>query len=194
MDPRLRGDDNMDTLYTFAQIGVYAVMAVTVLAALGAVTLPNIFHAALVLIVALLGIAGAFIALKAEFLAVVQILLYVGAVMTLVIFSIMMTERMADKSVVSRNKLSLPTFAGAGIFLFLLARLLYRTPWTLRTPAGSTVTTADLGKSLLGPYVFPFEVISVFLIAALIGAIIIAKKPASDSGKPASPAGGGKTS
>jgi NADH-quinone oxidoreductase subunit J len=166
----------METLQLIVKIGVYVIMAVTVLAAAGAVTLPNIFHAALALIVALLGVAGAFIALKAEFLAAVQVLLYVGAVMTLVIFSIMMTERLADKTVPSRNNLSIPALLGSGLFLFVLSGFLYWTPWTQRLAPNTTVTTADLGKALLGQYVFPFEVISVFLIAALIGAIIIAKK------------------
>lgn len=166
----------MSILYTFAQIGIYTVMAVSVLAAIGAVTLPNIFHAALALIGTLLGIACLYIVLKAEFLAFVQILLYVGAVMTLVIFSIMMTERIADKTVPPRNHLSLPAFAGAVFLLTMLVRFFYRTPWPKHITGRLHVTTADLGKSLLGEYVFPFEVISVFLIAALIGAIVMAKK------------------
>lgn len=165
----------METLLGIAQVGIYVVIAVSVLAALGAVMLPNIFHAALALMVTLVGIAGLFLALRADFLAVVQILLYVGAVMTLVIFSIMMTERIGDKSVRAKNNLSLPVFGGAVLMLTILVRFYLATPWAdnVVKPA---VTTLDLGKSLLGQYVFPFEVISVFLIAALIGAIIVAKK------------------
>lgn len=167
----------MNTLYLIAQIGVYVVMAISVFAAIGAVSLPNIFHAALALIVTLVGVAGLFISMKAEFLAVVQILLYVGAVMTLVIFSIMMTERMADKTIPQKNNLFVPALAGTALMLFILVAVLYWTPWPVKEGAAqTTVTTANLGTALLTTYVFPFEVISVFLIAALIGAIIVAKK------------------
>ncbi len=166
----------MPTLYVIVKVGLYALMALSVFAAISAVTLPNIFHAALALIVTLLGIAGLYIALKAEFLAVVQILLYVGAVMTLVIFSIMMTEHIGDKTIVQKNNLSFPALGSAALLLGLLSIFLHRTPWPKRMAENITVTTVDLGKSLLGQYIFPFEVISVFLIAALIGAIMVAKK------------------
>jgi NADH:ubiquinone oxidoreductase subunit 6 (subunit J) len=167
----------MDVLHTIVKIGIYVIMAVSLFAAVSAVSLPNIFHAALALIVGLIGIAGVFIALKAEFLAVVQILLYVGAVMTLVIFSIMMTENISDKTVRSRNNLSLPALVGCAAILSLLVNVLLRTPWPINQALAATyVSMADLGSSLLNQYVFPFEVISVFLIAALIGAVVIAKK------------------
>lgn len=170
----------MDPLYLFVKYGIYFMMTVSAVAALGAVSLPNIFHAALSLIVTLLGVAGIFIVLGAEFLAVVQILLYVGAIMTLVIFSIMMTERMADKSIPSRNQLSLPALAGCFGLLGMLGMVLVSTPWVERMGLNfQRVTVIDLGKSLLTRYVFPFEVISIFLIAALIGAIIIAKREKS---------------
>lgn len=170
----------MDPVYFFVTYGIYFMMALSAVAAIGAVSLPNIFHAALSLIVTLLGIAGLFIVLGAEFLAVVQILLYVGAVMTLVIFSIMMTERIADASIPSRNQLSLPALVGCLGFLGILGMVFFSTPWVERIGLNfQRVTVMDLGKSLLTQYVFPFEVISVFLIAALIGAIIIAKKEKS---------------
>ncbi len=168
----------MSVLHAIVQVGVYALMAVSVLAAFGAVSLPNIFHAALALMVTLVGTAGIYIALRAEFLAVVQILLYVGAVMTLVIFAIMMTERIGDKTIPQRNHLSLPALGGVIVFFVLLVRELIHTPWAKKA-AGATVTVADIGIALLTQYVFPFEVISVFLIAAMIGAIVIAKKDQS---------------
>lgn len=165
----------MPVLQTIVQGGLYVLMAVTVLAAVGAVTLPNIFHAALSLMVALVGTAGIYIALHAEFLAVVQILLYVGAVMTLVIFSIMMTQSFGNKNVPQRNHLSIPALVALAAFWILLVGIFRKTPWAEKAGAAH-VTVADLGVQLLSRYVFPFEVISVFLIAAMIGAIIVAKK------------------
>ncbi len=166
----------METLVVIAKAGVYLVMAVSVLAALSAVCLKNIFHAALGLMVALLGIAGLYLALQADFLAVIQILLYVGAVVTLIIFSIMMTEQLGQPAQVSKNKLGLPALAACGLLTAGLVYLALRTPWPVRAGGNAAVSTLDLGVALMGPYVFPFEVISVFLIAALVGAIVIAKK------------------
>jgi len=167
----------MEALVPFVKLGLYIMMGVSVLAALGVVLVRNLFHAALCLVVALLGIAGIFFALHAEFLAVVQILLYVGAVMTLVIFAIMLTERFGDKTVKQNNNLSLPAMIGSVIFLAAMTRLLTNTPWIFREGStGTPVDTYKLGEALMGTYVFPFEVISVVLIAALIGAVVIAKK------------------
>ena len=167
----------MDPLVLIVKIGVYAVMAATVLAALGAVTLPNIFHAALALAAALVGVALVFLALGAEFLAVVQVLLYVGAVMTLMIFAIMLTHGLGKNALKQRNELVLGAAGACLAFLGLLIQIMYKTPWPVNPQNGARqISTADLGNALLGHFVFPFEVISVILLAALVGAVIIAKK------------------
>lgn len=164
-------------LYLTVKIGLYVLMAVSVAAAIGVVTLRSVFHSALSLALTLLGVAGIYIALQAEFLAMVQILLYVGAVMTLVIFAIMLTERLGDKTIRQDNRQSVPAFLGATAFLGILAWVILKTPWPVREEAiAKRVSTGDLGNALMGIYVFPFEVISVVLIAALIGAIVIAKR------------------
>ena len=164
-------------MQTGIQIGIYLVMALSVFAALAAVNLPNIFHAALAFIGTLLGIAGIFISLRADFLALAHILIYVGAVMTLVIFAIMLTQRLSDPNVRQHNNLSAPAFLGGLAFLTLMAKLIYTTPWPVKA-AGTVphVSVMDLGQALMTTYVFPFEVISVVLISALLGAIVIAKK------------------
>jgi len=167
----------MSDLIPFIRIGLYVLMGISILAAIAAVTLRSMFHAALGLIVVLMGIAGLFFALHAEFLAVVQILLYVGAVMTLVIFAIMLTENLGDKSTRQSNKQSVVALIGVIAFLGLLFGVLTRTPWPVKSATvAARIGTFELGEALLGTYVLPFEVISVVLIAALIGAIIIAKK------------------
>lgn len=167
----------MDTLILIVKIGLYVLIAFTAIAAIAAVTLPNLFHAALALAGALIGVAGIFLALQADFLAVVQILIYVGAVMTLVVFAIMMTENITDKSVKQKNNLSIPALATVIILLMPMLGLINRTPWPVRSAQGSIhVTVMDLGKALMGNYVFPFEIISIVLIAVLIGAVIVARK------------------
>ena len=167
----------MHELYPIVQAALYAVMAFSILAAIGVVLLPNIFHAALCLVGTLLGIAGIYLALQAEFIAVVQILIYVGGVMTLVIFAIMMTERMADVTVSQAHQLSLAAFGAGILFLTIIIKIMSKSSWIINAKSNNAhLSPAVLGNLMLGPYVFPFEIISVVLIVALIGAMIIAKK------------------
>ena len=165
-------------LVILVKIGIYAVMLFSLAAALGVVLSSNIFHSALWLVATLLGVAALYIALHAEFIAVVQILLYVGAVMTLVIFAIMLTHRIGDQAIPQTNRQSLPAFVTLSGFVILVGTLVLRTPWP-SPAAGTVLPNGDaliLGKALLGEYIFPFEVVSIVLIAGLIGAVVIARK------------------
>ncbi len=167
----------MEILQLGAKFGIYAVMATVLVFALGVVTLRNLFHCALCLAAALIGTAGIYVALQAEFLAGVQILLYVGGVITLVVFAIMLTEHLAGKTLRQNNSQSLPALVGLAGFAALLIRLILKTPWPVTgTALKATAPVMELGRALMGTYVFPFEVISIVLIAALIGTVVIAKK------------------
>lgn len=163
------------SLIAFATIALYGVLVLSLAAALGAVLLRNIFHSALCLVGTLVGVAVIYFSLHAEFIAVVQILLYVGAVMTLVIFAIMLTHRIGDQTIPQANNQSLPAFLALGGFVVLMATFLLKSRWSA-APSTTLVNTLILGEALLGEYVFPFEVISVILIAALIGALVIARR------------------
>ncbi|MBP9865900.1 MAG: NADH-quinone oxidoreductase subunit J [Candidatus Omnitrophica bacterium] len=156
--------------------GIYALMAVCLLGALLSVLFRNLFHAALALTGALLGIAGIYLALHADFLAMIQILIYVGAIMTLVVFAIMLTEKIGDKAIRSHSPQGWLALGGGVLLLTFLVKVIQTTPWPLLRTAAPMVSVMDLGKALLGTYVFPFEIISVVLIAALIGAIVVARK------------------
>ncbi len=167
----------MPILELAAKFGMYAVMAAILIFALGVVTLRNLFHCALCLAAALIGIAGVYWVLQADYLAAIQILLYVGAVVTLVIFAIMLTEHIAQKTVRQNNSQSPLAIAALLAFTALLAAVILKTPWPVNPKMlNLKVSVMGLGKALMGVYVFPFEVISVVLIAALIGAVVIAKK------------------
>ena len=171
----------MPILEIAAKFGTYAVMAVVLIFALGVVTLRNLFHCALCLAAALIGTAVIYVVLQAEYLAAIQILLYVGAVVTLIIFAVMLTEHLSAKIVRQNNSQSPLAIVGLLGFVALLASLILKTPWPV-TPAAlqAKVSVMGLGKALMGPYVFPFEVISIVLIAALIGTVVIAKKDAPE--------------
>lgn len=167
----------MNILNLIAILGVYGTMALVLAAAVAVVTLRNLFHSALCLAAVLIGTAMLYAALRADFLAVSQILLYVGAVMTLIIFAIMLTEQLASKKIRQTNRQSPAAIIGIVAFVLILARIILKTPWPITAKAlEAKITVMELGEALMGPYVFPFEVISIILIAALIGAVIIAKK------------------
>ncbi len=154
---------------------------VTLYSAFRVVTTPNVTHAALYLAVAFVGIAGYYLLLGAEFLAAVQVLVYAGAVMTVMVFAIMLSG-MSD---IRGQRLSLfkqLTSPYWGIFPFLIAAALVGTILAAysRSPLpagdGRTASLADLGKALLSTYLVPFEVASVLLLAAMVGAIILSRR------------------
>ena len=163
-------------LIFLAKLLVYGVLFLSLAAALGVVLLPNIFHAALCLVGTLLGVAALYAALQAEFIAVVQILLYVGAVMTLVIFVVMLTHRIGDKTIAQANQQSLSAFLVLLLLVGFMGSILLKWHGAKPLPPHPPMNTLALGKALLGVYVFPFEVVSIVLLAGLIGAVVIARK------------------
>lgn len=167
----------MEILNLITTIGTYGIMAFVLIAAVAVVTLRSLFHSALCLAAVLIGMAFIYIGFRADFLAAIQILIYVGAVMTLIIFAIMLTEQIGAKTIRQTNHQSLAATLGLLALVALVGKILLKTPWPVTKAAlESKVTVLELGNALMGSYVFPFEVISVVLVAALIGAIVIAKK------------------
>ena len=166
----------MEMIDLIAKAGFYITLAVTLGAALMVVTLRNIFHCALSLVLTLLGVAAIYVSLRAEFFAVVQILIYVGAIMTLVIFAIMLTSHIGDKTVKQNNGQSLAALVVLGVFNFFFIGTVMSTRWinNVRTYAAN-VDARSLGLALMKDYVFPFEIISVVLIVALVGAIMLGR-------------------
>ena len=156
-------------------VGFTALAALVLVGAVWVVTLPNLFRAALSLGLVLLGVAGLFILLEAEFLAFVQILVYVGAILTLVVFAIMLTARLRASPAAPASRQ--PVAAGAAsLGLFgLLACATQALLWPA-TPSGEVVSLANLGQHLVTTLVLPFEVISLVFVAAIVGAIAIAAR------------------
>lgn len=154
----------------------YIIAAAAVTFSLLTVTLKNIFHSALSLVVVLLAVAAVYIYLDAEFLALAQVLVYVGAIMVLVIFAIMLTADIYNKNIKRHNKQtagSLFISAAIAIFLiFILRQFVGKQNMASSVPP----TLAALGKELLTTYALPFEFISLILLSALIAAVTISRK------------------
>ena len=157
----------------------------TVVSAILVVSLKNIFHCALFLILCLFSVAGIYILLEAEFLAAAQVLIYVGAVAILMIFAIMLTSNLASSAIRQSNENVLVSAFVSIVFAFAMFIMLggTRTVWSDIKPAISSnfaqPNILNLGKLLMTKYVLPFEVVSVLLLAAMIGAIVLARKERS---------------
>ena len=149
---------------------------VVVVAALGVVLLRNVFRAALTLILCFIAVAGIYITLSADFLAAVQILVYVGAISVLIILAIMMTRDVHKGS--PANRLKLPAFIVAAVVLGIMIYTVTKTTWQIAASAPLSPTTAPLAEKLFSQngFVLPVEIAAVLMLAAILGAIIIARE------------------
>ena len=152
---------------------------VTLFSAFKVVTAPKLIHAALWLIMALFGVAMTFVLLNATFLAVVQVVVYIGAIAILMIFAIMLTRKvMEDTGPQVNSNWGWAAILGAVLFAGLTALLLNSGADDMVLPAlaADFDPIVELGQRLVSPnaFVLPFEVASVLLLAALIGAIVVA--------------------
>ena len=157
------------------QASFYVIAASAVISALGVVTSRNIFHCAIFLAFSLFCVAGVYLFLSAEFLAVVQVLIYVGAIVTLFLFAIMLTANIGDRSIRHTNRQVLAGGVVAIIISVFFIFIIIREPWKKALVQARPLTLQEIGKSLMSAYALPFEVISLILLAALVGAIVIGK-------------------
>ena len=164
----------MDIFSTLGTVSFYGLLVGILATAAITVSVRNLFHAAIFLTFTLLGVAGIYFFLHAEFLAGVQILLYVGAIMTLVIFAIMLTARIADPKNPQSNRQQYPVLVLVALLAFFLISTVLKTPWRVLSKL-QTTNAVEIGKALMGEFVLPFEVISLVLLIALIGAIVTAR-------------------
>ena len=146
--------------------------------ALGVVLLPKIVHSAFLLAGVFISISGLYILLNADFVAAAQILVYVGAVSVLILFAIMLVNKQEDYTELPGRKLRKIATAVVCFGLFaLLGTMVLATPWSLDTtsvPIEDTVVA--LGEHFFSDYLLPFELASVLLLMAMVGAIILARR------------------
>jgi len=164
-------------LLTGVPAAIFYILAGIILgSAVMVVSLKNIFHCALYLVLCLFGVAGIYILLSAEFLAAVQVLIYVGAITILMIFAIMLTAKLYNAKIKQSNEQVFPGIIIVAALLIATIFTLSRTAWKVSYEVAEVQSIVGIGNLLLTKYVLPFEVVSVVLLTALIGAIIIARK------------------
>jgi NADH-quinone oxidoreductase subunit J len=161
---------------TLSDAVFYVIAAMTVAGAAGVALSRNILYSAIGLLGSLLGAGALYVFLSADFVAVTQLLVYIGGVLVLVLFAVMLTSQIGDVKI-SNVSFGLP----GGVLLFvatapLLVVVAVGTPWKLRSAPRLAETTADIGNAFLKQWLLPFELASLILLATLIGAIVIARK------------------
>ncbi|TMB98306.1 MAG: NADH-quinone oxidoreductase subunit J [Chloroflexi bacterium] len=159
---------------TYEEVIFYAVATLTVAGALGVVVSRNVVHSALFLIVALLAVAGIFVLLAAEFLAIVQVLIYGGAVTILILFAMMLT-RVRDLPTAVDGPQKPVAVLAAGAFMVTSIVAVLSTEWPGQTDKINVISFNDIGEVLYRNWAMPFEIASLVLMVALIGAIILAR-------------------
>ena len=157
-------------------IAFWILAVVGILAALGVVLLRNVFRAALSLVLCFLAVAGIYITLSADFLAAVQVLIYVGAISVLIILAIMLTREVQQGS--PTNKLRVPAFIVAVLFFGVVAFAIFQTSWQIAGIPPQEPTTAALASRLFGEggFILPLEIAPIILLAAIIGAIVLVRE------------------
>jgi len=137
----------------------------------------NIVHSAFSLLFTFCGVAGIYVLLNADFLAVTQILIYVGGILVLIIFGVMLTNRIVDVEIKTGTLQTLPASIIVAMMAGTLCGIFYVTDWnSVRETPRLATTTYRLGELFMTTYVLPFEVASIVLLVALVGAAMIARR------------------
>jgi len=154
----------------------YALAAITVGSAAVVVLARSLIYSAFALLFTFFGVAGFYLLLGADFLAATQLLIYIGGILVLLLFGVMLTHKLYDLDLRTEVTQFLPgLIVAAGLFV-VLAALALRTPWAAGPGRPPAATTAEIGRLFLSTYLLPFEVASLVLLVALIGAAMIVRK------------------
>jgi NADH-quinone oxidoreductase subunit J len=163
-------------------VAFYAFGALTLIAALGVVSTRNIVYGALFLLASLMGVAGLFVVLYAEFLALVQVLIYGGAIIIVILFAVMLTRSGEYQVANEHNRWPFAMLVSGGLFALLATAVVGDAP-TYNSELRKGVNLETLGTGLFEQWAVPFEVASIVLLVALIGAIVISRAGDGEDGE-----------
>lgn len=158
-----------------SEVIFYVIAFVTVVSGMLVALLPNIIHSAMALLFTFAGVAGLYVFMSADFLAATQLLIYVGGILVLILFAVFLSSRISSVKMSNPARFMVP--AGL-VFLGILGGLVYallKTTWAGSGEVGYAPTTENLGELLMTKYLLPFEVASVLLLAALVGAALLSR-------------------
>ena len=159
----------------------YVFAAFTVIAAAGVAFSSNIVYSALALMGTLVGLAALYIFLAADFVAAAQVLIYIGGILVLILFAVMLTDRIANVEISHRSVGRGPALLVIGAITGVMGWAIRHTDWPVTAKLTDAPSTYAIGNGFLGPYVLPFELASFVLLAVLVGAIVLSRKELKDS-------------
>ena len=160
------------------EILFYLIILLVVLSSYWVVMSPNLVHSAVSLLFTLFGTAGLYIFLYADFIAATQVVVYVGGILVLIIFGVMLTNKIENATITSKTHNKIPGIIFSALLLGLQFYAIFNTKWLVNKNSAKDSTIVDIGELLLGKYLLPFEVVSILLLAALIGAAMLSRKKA----------------
>lgn len=154
----------------------YLFAAVTLISAFFVVTTRNIVHSAFFLLFTFFGVAGIYVLLGADFVAIVQLIVYVGGILILLIFGVMLTNKITNVQIKTGTMQMLPAAIGVGLFAGLLLSTVMSTDWKVIPKNVPLPDAGTIGTLLLQEYVIVFELLGIILLIALLGAASIARR------------------
>jgi NADH-quinone oxidoreductase subunit J len=154
----------------------YLIAVITIGSAVMVAFSRNIIYSAFSLLGTFMGVAGLYVFLGADFVAAVQVLIYVGGILVLILFAVMLTHRITDVEITNRAAGRIPALIVIATLIYLLVQTVRETPWAKAKEIAYAPTTAKIGDLFLDAYLLPFELASLVLLAAMIGAVVLSRK------------------
>ena len=152
------------------------IAALVIASAFWVVFSPNLIHSAVSLLFTLFGTAGLYIYLYADFIAATQVVIYVGGILVLIIFGVMLTSKIETPSIAASSKNQFIGGTGAFVIFAIQMGIIFNTQWNIGTVQSREDTVATIGKLLLNEYLLPFEIVSILLLGALMGAALLSRR------------------
>ncbi len=160
----------------YTTILFYVLALIIVVSAVMVVFNKNVVHSAFSLFFTLFAISGIFVLLKADFIALTQIMVYVGGILILLIFGVMMTTKVTNVELKTKNLNTIPSLVFSIGIVTILIFVIFSTKWNIRLGLESEETITQIGIMLLSKYLLPFEIASIVLLVALIGSAMFARR------------------
>ena len=158
------------------EIAFLCITLLVIFSAFAVVISPNLVHSAVALLFTLFGVAGLYIFLYADFMAATQVVIYVGGILVLIIFGVMLTNKIDTPSIASSSSNQvIGSIVSFSLFLFQLS-VIFTTEWKASDNLLIDGTVRHIGLMLLNQYLLPFELVSILLLGALIGASVLSRK------------------
>lgn len=154
----------------------YIFALLTITSAVFLVSTRNIMYSAMALFVTLLSIAALYLLLRADFIAITQIMVYVGGILILLLFGIMLTHRITSIDIKTNNLNVIPAVIFTVGITAIIIVIMLTTKWRITVPMQNETTIGEIGRQLLSSYLLPFEIASIVLLIALIGSAMYARK------------------